>query len=85
MSFVGQVAKYVEKYTDEMMATSFLPAELLEASIKFRTKFIRKCRDDETYVNEVLPKMDYNLKSLKNIVLVIKTMGTVAVLKMIQN
>ncbi len=73
MSFVGtrpEVAKYVEKYTDEMMATLLLPAGVTsEASIKFKDEelLLENADDiDETYVNEVLPrKMDYNLKSLK--------------------
>ena len=59
MSFVGtrpEVAKYVEKYTDEMMATLLLPAGVTsEASIKFKDEelLLENADDiDETYVNE---------------------------------
>lgn len=73
MSFVGtrpEVPKYVERYSDEMLATLLLPAGVTsEASIKFKDEdeLLKDAVDvDETYVNEVLPrKMEYNLQSLK--------------------
>lgn len=78
MSFVGtrpEVKKYVDMYTDEMMATLLLPAGVTSlASIKYRDEdeIIAKYVDqehsvDEVYVERVLPdKMKYNLKYLKN-------------------
>ena len=74
MTFVGtrpEVPKYVEKYTDEMMATLLLPAGVTsEASIMFKDedKFISKEIDaDKVYVEEILPKkMEYNLNQLNN-------------------
>lgn len=73
MSFVGtrpEVVKYVEKYTDEMMATLLLPAGVTsETSIKYKDEELLLATDtdaDETYVNKVLPeKMKYNLRSLR--------------------
>lgn len=73
MSFVGtrpEVVKYVEKYTDEMMATLLLPAGVTsEASIQYKDEelLLANAYDaDETYVNEVLPKkMKYNLGSIE--------------------
>lgn len=73
MSFVGtrpEVVKYVEKYTDEMMATLLLPAGVTsEASIQYKDEeLLLSIADDanETYVYEVLPKkMKYNLKSIE--------------------
>ncbi|MED1089150.1 sugar transferase [Bacillus paramycoides] len=74
MSFVGtrpEVVKYVERYTDEMMATLLLPAGVTsEASIQYRNEeqLLTNTEDvDETYVNEVLPeKMRYNLRSIES-------------------
>lgn len=73
MSFVGtrpEVPRYVDKYTDEMMATLLLPAGVTSlASITFKDE--DKMMDgalypDIAYVEDVLPiKMQYNLKSLK--------------------
>lgn len=70
MSFVGtrpEVERYVERYTDEMMATLLMPAGITSlASIKFKDE--EKLLDgaentDDVYVNEVLPqKMNYNLE-----------------------
>ncbi len=70
MSFVGtrpEVERYVERYTDEMMATLLMPAGITSlASIKFKDE--EKLLDgaentDDVYVNEVLPqKMKYNLE-----------------------
>lgn len=73
MSFVGtrpEVVKYVEKYTDDMMATLLLPAGVTsEASIQYKDEeLLLSIADDadEMYVYEVLPeKMKYNLKSIE--------------------
>ena len=73
MSFVGtrpEVPKYVERYTDEMLATLLLPAGVTsEASIKFKDEdeLLKDAENvDDTYVEVVLPqKMEYNLQSLK--------------------
>ena len=77
MSFVGtrpEVMKYVDKYTDEMMATLLLPAGVTsEASINFRDEAIimnKYLKDnmnvDDVYVNKVLPeKMKYNINYLE--------------------
>jgi teichuronic acid biosynthesis glycosyltransferase TuaG len=73
MSFVGtrpEVVKYVEEYTEEMMATLLLPAGVTsEASIHYKDEenlLKNACNVDEIYVNEVLPnKMKYNLRSLE--------------------
>ena len=92
ITFVGtrpEVPKYVEKYTDEMMATLLLPAGVTsEASIMFKDedKFISKGIDaDKVYVEEILPKkMEYNLNQLKNfsiayeIILLLKTVRAVS-------
>lgn len=78
MSFVGtrpEVKKYVDKYTDEMLATLLLPAGITSfASIKYRDEdeIIAKYVDEENsvdkvYVERVLPeKMQYNLEYLEN-------------------
>lgn len=73
MSFVGtrpEIVKYVEKYTDEMMATLLLPAGITsEASIQYKDEdqlLANADNVDEIYVNEILPeKMEYNLRSIK--------------------
>ena len=77
MSFVGtrpEVKKYVDVYTDEMMATLLLPAGVTSrASINFRDeaeimdKYLKKNNDvDDVYVKKILPeKMKYNLEYLK--------------------
>ncbi len=73
MSFVGtrpEVPKYVERYTEEMLATLLLPAGVTsEASIKFKDEdeLLKDAENiDDTYVEVVLPKkMEYNLQSLK--------------------
>ena len=77
MSFVGtrpEVAKYVEKYTNEMMATLLLPAGITsEASIRFKSEseLLDNAEDvDRVYTEEILPrKMYYNLRSLKKFTL----------------
>lgn len=74
MTFVGtrpEVPKYVEYYTDKMMATLLMPAGVTsEASIAYKDeeKLISSAEDaDKTYINEVLiEKMKYNLYSLAN-------------------
>lgn len=73
MSFVGtrpEVIKYVERYTEEMMATLLLPAGVTsEASIQYKDEemlFANADDVDDIYVNKVLPeKMKYNLSSLE--------------------
>lgn len=72
MTFVGtrpEVVKYVDKYTNEMMATLLLPAGVTsEATIKYKDeeKLLIFAKDaDKTYTEEVLPhKMRYNLDIL---------------------
>ena len=74
MSFVGtrpEVARYVEAYTDEMMATLLLPAGVTsDASIRFKDEenlLSEAGNIDEAYIKKVLPqKMAINLQSLKN-------------------
>ena len=74
LTFVGtrpEVAKYVEKYTPEMVATLLLPAGVTSmASIKYKDedKLLDGAQDvDKTYVEQVLPgKMKYNLQALEN-------------------
>ena len=73
MSFVGtrpEVERYVDRYSDEMMATLLMPAGITSlASIKFKDeeKLLSGAEDtDEVYVNDVLPqKMKYNLEYLR--------------------
>ena len=73
MSFVGprpEVEKYVDQYTDEMMATLLLPAGVTsETSIKYKDEeqlLVNAENVDEVYMYKILPeKMRYNLNSLK--------------------
>ena len=73
MSFVGtrpEVEKYVDRYTDEMMATLLMPAGITSlASIKFKDeeKLLNGAENtDDVYVNDVLPqKMKYNLEYIE--------------------
>ena len=77
MCFVGvrpEVAKYVNRYTDEMNATLLLPAGITSpASIEYKNEdeVIEKYKGsgrsiDDIYVEEILPdKMKYNLKYIK--------------------
>ena len=77
MTFVGtrpEVKKYVDKYTDEMMATLLMPAGVTSiASIKYKDedeildKAVKAGKDtDVAYVEDVLlGKMKYNLEYLK--------------------
>lgn len=77
MTFVGtrpEVKKYVNKYTDEMMATLLMPAGVTSiASIKYKDEDevidekVKKGKSiDEAYIEYVLPeKMKYNLEYIK--------------------
>lgn len=74
MCFVGtrpEVVKYVEQYSDVMMATLLLPAGVTsEASILYKdeNKILGNTNDvDRTYLEIILPeKMKYNLASIKS-------------------
>lgn len=86
MSFVGtrpEVRKYVEKYSQSMMATLLLPAGITsQASIRYKDEddILAKAdadKVDQVYIKKVLPaKMRYNLKSIRHFSLLtdIKTM-----------
>lgn len=73
MTFVGtrpEVVKYVNCYTEEMLATLLLPVGITsQASIEYKDeeKLLENAENaDEVYVEKVLPdKMKYNLKSLE--------------------
>lgn len=73
MTFVGtrpEVKKYVDHYTNEMMATLLLPAGVTSlASIYYKdeAELLEKSNNpDKTYIEEILPeKMKYNLKSIQ--------------------
>ncbi len=73
MTFVGtrpEVGKYVEKYSQDMMATLVLPAGVTsEASIRYKDeeKLLESAENaDATYIYQVLPKkMEYNLRSIE--------------------
>lgn len=72
MSFVGtrpEVVKYVEQYSEEMLATLLLPAGVTsKASIEYKDeeRLLDESGDaDSTYVEKILPaKMKWNLESL---------------------
>ena len=74
MTFVGtrpEVPKYVEQYTDEMMATLLLPAGVTSnASISYKDedRLLAATDDvDRVYVDTILPeKMKYNLRDLRD-------------------
>lgn len=74
MTFVGtrpEVPKYVERYSQEMMATLLLPAGVTSiASIYYKDegKLLDSADDiDKVYIEKVLPsKMHYNLKAMEN-------------------
>lgn len=78
MSFVGtrpEVPQYVDKYTDEMLATLLLPAGVTsKASILYKDEDRLLCKaenPDEVYIKKILPeKMEYNLDELKKFSLV---------------
>lgn len=73
MSFVGtrpEATKYVEKYSNEMLATLLLPAGITSiASICYKdeAKLLDVADDvDYVYIEKVLPeKMKYNLESIR--------------------
>lgn len=73
MTFVGtrpEVKKYVDHYTNDMMATLLLPAGVTSlASIYYKDEaelLEKSANPDKTYVEEILPeKMKYNLQSIK--------------------
>lgn len=79
MSFVGtrpEVKKYVDAYTDEMMATLLLPAGITStASINYKDEdtLMKELTDkgmsvDEAYIKHVLPeKMKYNLEYTRSV------------------
>ena len=78
MSFVGtrpEVKKYVDAYSDEMLATLLLPAGVTSlASIHYKdedaiiSSFLQNGENiDCIYIEKVLPsKMEYNLKEIEN-------------------
>ncbi len=78
MSFVGtrpEVKKYVDRYTNSMMATLLMPAGVTsKASIEYKDediiidKYVKKGEEvDDIYVKRILPeKMKYNLEYIKN-------------------
>lgn len=78
MSFVGtrpEVRKYVDAYSDEMMATLLLPAGITStASINYKDEdtLMKELTDkgmsvDEAYIDHILPeKMKYNLEYTKS-------------------
>lgn len=84
MSFVGtrpEVVKYVEHYSNEMLATLLMPAgitSLTSIEYKDEEKLLESVDDaDKTYIEQILPeKMKYNLMALKEFSFVqdIKTM-----------
>jgi lipopolysaccharide/colanic/teichoic acid biosynthesis glycosyltransferase len=70
MSFVGtrpEVVKYVEKYSDDMLATLLLPAGVTsEASIQYKDEeqlLIDKINVDQIYINVVLPEKMKNKRT----------------------
>lgn len=73
MSFVGtrpEVEKYVNVYSDEMLATLLLPAGITsEASVCYKDEnslLDNAENPEEVYINRILPdKMNYNLKAIK--------------------
>lgn len=73
MTFVGtrpEVKKYVDHYTNEMMATLLLPAGVTSlASIYYKDEaelLANSNNPDKTYIEEILPKkMKYNLQSIE--------------------
>ena len=91
MSFVGtrpEATMYVEKYSNEMLATLLLPAGITsEASIRYKNEAeLLDAADDVdcVYVEKVLPeKMKYNLASIRqfnfvsDIITMVGTVGAV--------
>lgn len=90
MSFVGtrpEVQKYVNHYSDDMLATLLMPAGITSlASIGFRDEdqYLNNESVEEVYINKILPdKMKYNLEYIKrfnlfyDLKLMLKTVLTV--------
>ncbi len=91
MTLVGvrpEVPKYVDRYTDEMLATLLLPAgvtNLASICYKDESALLDGADDvDRVYVEAILPgKMEYNLEGIKkygfwsDIGLMFKTVGAV--------
>ena len=91
MTFVGtrpEVAKYVDGYTPEMLATLLLPAGITsEASIRYKDedKLLSAADDvDRVYMEQVLPeKMKWNLgeirdfRLLRELLTMFRTIGAV--------
>ena len=91
LSFVGtrpEVPRYVNYYTEEMLATLLMPAGVTsQASIEFKDEekiLSSSINVDKEYIEKVLPlKMNYNLKYLEeftimqDIKIIIKTVGVV--------
>ena len=79
MTFIGtrpEVRKYVDCYTEEMLATLLLPAGVTSiTSLEFKNedeiveKYLKQGElIDEIYVNKILPlKMELNLKYLTDV------------------
>lgn len=73
MTFVGtrpEVKKYVDHYTNDMMATLLLPAGVTSlASIYYKDEaelLEKSTNPDKTYIREILPeKMKYNLQNIE--------------------
>lgn len=73
MTFVGtrpEVRKYVDAYSDEMLATLLMPAGITSsASVKYKDEasLIESAQDiDDVYINQILKdKMKYNLEDIK--------------------
>ena len=74
MSFVGtrpEVQKYVDCYSEEMLATLLMPAgvtSLASISFKDEDKYLDSNESVESvYINKILPdKMKYNLEYIEN-------------------
>ena len=74
MSFVGtrpEVQKYVNCYSEEMLATLFMPAgvtSLASISFKDEEKYLNSDESvEDVYINKILPdKMKYNLEYIEN-------------------
>lgn len=74
MTFVGvrpEVPKYVDIYTNEMMATLLLPAGITSITsiyYKNESELLESSEDpDKVYIEQILPeKMRYNLKSIRD-------------------
>lgn len=74
MSIIGtrpEVKRYVDEYSDEMMATLLLaPGMLSNASVKYKDENSLLSNNEnpvETYINKILPdKMLYNLEYIRN-------------------